>query len=308
MKHVLLLFLDGVGLGEDDPESNPFSTAALPVLTELLDGTQLFASVTRLSTARASFVPTDAQLGVPGAPQSATGQATIVVGRNVPQILGKHWGPKPNDDVRAVLTEDNIFMQLTRSGLSARLANAYPPGYIEAIESGRRMYSAIPMAVTSAGITLQTADDFLAGRAFSADFTGKGWREHLGIMDAPVNSLAEAGRQLASCTQDHALFFFEHWPTDYTGHRGTLDEAIGLLERLDGLLGGLLESWDDENGLLIITSDHGNMEDMSTRKHTKNLVPTLLVGPDHAARADKIHTLADITPAILEFLDISPAS
>ncbi|MFQ5410564.1 MAG: hypothetical protein ACE5FI_19310, partial [Anaerolineales bacterium] len=228
----------------------------------------------------------------------------IFTGLNLPGLLVKHWGQKPNAAVQAVLAEGSMFTEVARAGLSARLANAYPPGYFAAIESGKRMYSAIPMAVTSAGIALHTADDLRAGRAFSADFTGAGWREHLGIADAPLHSLPEAGRRLAECAQHHALYFFEHWPTDYTGHRGTLPEAVMLLERLDGVIGGLLDAWDDKNGLFILTSDHGNMEDMGTRKHTHNPVPTIVVGPEHAARAAHIHTLADIAPVILEFLGL----
>ena len=54
------------------------------------------------------------------------------------------------------------------------------------------------------------------------------------------------------------------------------------LEMIDAVLGGLLAAWDDENGLLILTSDHGNIEEKDQRQHTRNPVPTLLIGPDHA--------------------------
>src|SRR5262249_34376725 len=126
--------------------------------------------------ARARFIPTDAALGIHGPPQSATGQATIVTGLNVPAIIGSHWGPKPNAAIAAILQRENIFKSLVARGQSAVLINAYPQRYFDAILSGHRMYSAIPMAVTAAGIPLMTVDDLRASQALSADFSGEGWR------------------------------------------------------------------------------------------------------------------------------------
>ena len=48
-----------------------------------------------------------------------------------------------------------------------------------------------------------------------------------------------------------------------------------LLETLDTVFGSLLSTWDYENGLILLTSDHGNLEDLSTRRHTRNDVPLL---------------------------------
>ena len=94
--HVHLFFMDGVGMGEDDPEVNPFVTAVLPHLTRLLGDNWYLQGNGRITTPRASLIPTDANLDMPLKPQSATGQATILTGRNVPQLVGEHYGPKPN--------------------------------------------------------------------------------------------------------------------------------------------------------------------------------------------------------------------
>jgi hypothetical protein len=286
---ILLLFLDGVGLGADDPTSNPFAVASIPTLRRLLGGQRPLAGVERLETERAIFIPTDASLGVPGPPQSATGQATILTGLNVPELIGGHWGPKPNEAVAEIVRRDNIFMRL---GQRAALANAYPPRYFASIKSGRRSYSTVPLAVAAAGLPLFTYDDLRAGRAFSADFTGQGWRGQLGFSDAPVYTLAEAGRRLAEAAFSRAFTFFEHWPTDIVGHRGTLEEAVATVQTLDTVLGSLLEAWDDARGLIVVTSDHGNIEDMSTRHHTLNKVPTLVIG---AARREFAEGLTDLT-------------
>ena len=74
--------------------------------------------------------------------------------------------------------------------------------------------------------------------------------------------------------------FYEHWLTDYIGHRGSLADGRAVMERLDAVLGGLLAVWDDAAGLIVITADHGNLEDLSQKHHTPNLVPTIIIG-DH---------------------------
>jgi 2,3-bisphosphoglycerate-independent phosphoglycerate mutase len=274
LRHILFIFLDGVGLGASDAATNPLAAAEIPVLTGLLGGRRPLAGTPRLESGRALFIPTDARLGVEGLPQSATGQATILTGRNVPREIGRHWGPKPNAQVAAILREGSVFSRLTERGLRAGLLNAYPHRYFDAIASGHRSYSAIPLAVTSAGLPLLTANDLRAGRALSADFTGAGWPE----AGAPVYSLAEAGRRMADLAATYHFAFYEHWLTDYMGHRGSLEEGRAVIERLDGVLGGLLEAWDDAAGLIVITADHGNLEDLSHKHHTPNRVPTLIIG------------------------------
>jgi hypothetical protein len=300
---ILFIFLDGVGLGATDPETNPFVTAEIPNLMGLLGGQRPLEDTPRIETARSIFIPTDASLGVPGPPQSATGQAAILTGLNVPQMIGTHWGPKPNDAVARIVEKESLFVKLKARGLDAALLNAYPRRYFDAIDSGRRNYSAIPLAVAAAGIPLFNTDDLLAGRALSADFTGEGWRSRLGVADAPVYSLREAGRKLAALAAARPFSFFEHWPTDYAGHRGTLDEARTLVERFDAVLGGLLDAWDDGAGLVVITSDHGNLEDLSHRHHTLNRVPTFVVGAARHAYAQNLSDLTHFAPAILKSLN-----
>ncbi len=302
ISNLLLLFLDGVGLGADDPDHNPFVTAELPNLIGLLNGQRPLAHTPRTESERALFLPTDACLGVAGLPQSATGQATLLTGRNVPQMLGYHWGPKPDAAVAEIIRRESLFLQLKGRGLAAALLSGYPARYFEAIESGRRHYSAVPLAVAAAGLPLFTAADLRAGRAFATDFTNHGWHTQLGQTDVPLYEPREAGRKLAEAARAYPFAFFEHWLTDYLGHRGSLAEARALLETFDAVLGGLLDAWDDASGLIIITSDHGNLEDLSHRRHTRNPVPGIIIGAARRAFADGLHDLAGFAPRILSTL------
>ena len=86
-----IFFIDGVGMGANDSEINPFVTANLPALTGLFGEGWYLADGGRRTNKRASLVPTDACLRVEGRPQSATGQAVILTGRNVSAAIGEHY-------------------------------------------------------------------------------------------------------------------------------------------------------------------------------------------------------------------------
>jgi 2,3-bisphosphoglycerate-independent phosphoglycerate mutase len=297
----LFIFLDGVGLGVKNPSKNPFARSHTPNLKALLDGRILTRSSAPYQNGRATLLALDACLGIEGLPQSATGQGTLITGINIPKEIGYHYGPKPNPEVADVIKESNVFAVLDSKNYRATLLNAYPPRYFESIESGKRLYSAIPLAVTNAGIPLKTAEDLFAGEALSADFTGHGWRDQLGFPETPVLSPYEAGERLAQLAMDYDFSFYEVWLTDYAGHMQDMEGACRIVENFDQVLSGLLDQWDDRQGLVFLTSDHGNMEDVSTRHHTDNPVPGLAIGsPDLRDRfCSQLGDLAGVMPAIL---------
>ena len=298
-RYVLIFFMDGVGLGSADPLTNPFVSARMPNMTRLIGRDDWYlAGNGPIVSERATFVPTDANLSTDGRPQSATGQAAILTGKNVPSLVGEHYGPKPNQAVAAVIREGTLFSEFAAAGQQAALLSPYPQGYFDAIASGKRIYSAVPLAATSAGWPLMTYNELRDRRAVSPDFTNEGWRDFLGYKDLELISLFEAGRRLAEIASTYDFSFFEHWPSDRSGHRGTLDTAKDHLERIDEVIGGLLAAWQDDKGLLLITSDHGNIEDKSHRLHTRNPVPTIIVGQGHEAAARQISDLTHIAAVV----------
>jgi 2,3-bisphosphoglycerate-independent phosphoglycerate mutase len=296
---VLFIFLDGIGLGKNDPAINPFVRADMPNLNTLLDGRSLLKDAAPFYGERASLLAIDPAVGVSGLPQSATGQAILLTGMNIPGELGYHYGPKPNREVAAYLNDGTLFSRFTKEGKNTALLNAYPPRYFHGIDSGKRLYSSIPLAVTNAGLALFRQEALYEGRALSADFTGEGWRLMLGFVDSPVLDPHQAGGKLATLAKEYDFSLFEYWASDYAGHKQEMENAIGLMETFDGVLGGLMEAWDDD-GLILVTSDHGNMEDLSTRKHTDADVPALIIGNKNARDkfTQDMKDLTDIAPAI----------
>ncbi len=163
------------------------------------------------------------------------------------------------------------------------------------------------MALTSAGFELKNAQDLQAGQALSADFTGAGWAQQPGFPPAPVYSEAEAGLLMARLAAQVDLSLFDYWLSDYVGHRGTMDQALSILTSFDQVLGGFLDGWNLDDNLIVMCSDHGNLEDLSKRGHTLNPVPGIIIGAP-ALRQQFSQGLTDLTgmtPAILKALNIA---
>ncbi len=302
--HILLLFLDGIGLGDDNPDVNPFVTARMPVLTALTNGKRWLRDIGWQESERAIFIPTDPRLGVPGRPQSATGQAAILTGKNVPALLGEHYGPKPNPAIREIIAQSGFFKRVIDSGQKAALLDAYPPAWHHEIDRGKSLRSSYQQAAFDAGQRIFGLEDLKEGKALTPEWTGTAWREYLKLDDTPVYTPHEAGRKLVEMSREYAFAMHTHWMTDMVGHRGPLQRAVDLLELFDGVMAGILDTWDDNEGLVIMTSDHGNMELIGSRNHTENDVPTLVIGREKAVFAEGFKDLTDIVPHMAKLLGV----
>jgi len=122
-----------VGIGVDDAKINPFIVAKTPCLDDL-SGSFHTSAFRPEQSAKKLVKAIDANLDVDGLPQSATGQATIVTGKNASQVLGRHMGPWPGPTLHKLLDEGTLFSELKEAGKTIALANAYPQGYFDALE------------------------------------------------------------------------------------------------------------------------------------------------------------------------------
>lgn len=298
---LLFLFLDGVGLGGEDAAANPFMAARTPVLEHLLGG-KLSASLEARTEPGRVFRALDAALGVAGLPQSATGQAALLTGRNAAQHMGRHYGPWPGPTLQRLLDEGTIFSEVVARGGRARLANVYPPGYFEARARGRRRANVPVYAAQAAALPLLTLDDYQRGQGVSVDLTG----DYLAglLPELPGWTPQVQGERLARLAAVLELTFFDFWPTDDAGHRSSFAEAVALVERLDAFLAGVLAGLGETT--LLLVSDHGNLEDKRSRTHTTARVPLLVLGPgsSHFAGA---RSLLDVAPGVRRVLAATEA-
>ena len=295
---VVLMFLDGIGIGRNDPEVNPFFQAQLPVLTSLCGGKIPHVPFHSQHAKDAEIISVSATLGVPGLPQSGTGQTAIFTGVNGAKVFGRHFGPHPPSVLRQVIEERNIFHRLQALGKSVTFANAFPRQFFEYIESGKRRMSVSTLSCKMSGVPLRTAEDLRRNEGVSADFIRTQW-ESLGHPGIPVITSEEAGTHFAHMSGRYDFSLFEYWLTDHAGHGQKMQTAVEILERFDRFLGGFLQSFDLRTGTLIIISDHGNLEDLTTKSHTRNKVPCIIAGKARRKIARSVKSLTDITPAIL---------
>ncbi len=298
---VLLLFLDGVGIGKDDKEVNPLFHASMPALRTLLGGMP-HSRRKSLSTARAAVVPVNATLGVPGLPQSGTGQTAIFTGTNASKKIGRHFGPYPTTDLRPVIEEKNIFRQLLQRGKRVIFANAFPKQFFEYTQSGTRRLTVTTLSCLMSGVPLLTIEALRNDAAISADITRERWPE-LGYPELHTVRPEEAGAHLAAIAAHHDFTLFEYWLTDHAGHSMDMKFAVDVLERFDGFLGGLIDHSDLTKCLIVLISDHGNIEDLSTKTHTRNPVPCIAVGAGGKDLIMRVKNLSHLTPALVTILN-----
>jgi 2,3-bisphosphoglycerate-independent phosphoglycerate mutase len=294
---LLFIFVDGLGLGEDDPAGNPVVRAVTPALRALAGGP--LAGHTPRRSATGMLVPLDACLGVPGLPQSATGQTALLTGQNAPAYIGRHLTAYPTPSLAALLASHGMMGILRRRGLSVAVANAYTPAYFEAVAARRLRHGAITLHALQAGVRLRTVDDLAAGRAVYQDLTNARARD--AGADVPVITPEEAGRNLAGIAREHAFTIFEFFQTDLAGHR-RIEGAVEVIERLDRFVGAAVAHADLATTLVVLTSDHGNIEDARTRAHTTNPVPALFIGAGRDLIRDRLHAITDVAPACLALL------
>lgn len=260
---VIMIFIDGLGIGQNSP-SNPFFKARLPVWNGLVE--------------RYGYSAADACLGVPGLPQSATGQTSIYTGENAPAAIGRHLSTRPTETLARMISQKNIFTTLIGMGLRVTFANVYTQEYLERMaEKPRGLFkpSVTTLLNLSAKLPFRLLEDYNKGLGIYHDITGEILRER--GYEAPLLTTEQAAENLYRVSRDYDFTLFEFFISDLAGHSMEMDQAVKVLERLDGFLGRLLSLMDLSCEALVIVSDHGNIEDLSVPTHTLNPVPIFFI-------------------------------
>ena len=301
---LLFIFIDGVGLGTNEP-GNPFADMETPGLAAILDGRSLTDDSAGYSGPRASLMGLDATLGIPGLPQSATGQASIFTGINAAALLGGHLNGFPEQKLRILLAEKGLFRQLKSKGFRVLFANAYRPHFFEHLQRGLpgNRYSCSTLITYYGGLPFHSLNDLKAGRALYMDITND-ILQRMGF-DVPLITPEDGAVRLAGISRGYDFCLFEYFLSDLAGHMADQAEAGRVIGILDRFLAALSEEVDPENTMLVVTSDHGNLEDLSRRDHTRNRVPALLIGDAGLRRFLKpgLNDLTDILPAVQAALE-----
>lgn len=290
---VILFFIDGLGIGGENPSNPLFTIKNIEPLANFQnsDG-EIFND--------GILIPTDATLGIEGRPQSASGQTTIYTGLNAPQILGKHKQGFPNEKLRELIKENSIFLQLEKRGIAPNIfANTYTPQFFEKTP---RWKSATTCAVEAAEMRFCKLPDLLGRKSIFHDFTNESLIEK--GFDVPRFSPTDAAGILADLSLQYRFTLYEHFITDKIGHQQDFAWAERHLPQLAEFIRETLSRINFDKTTFILTSDHGNIEDLSIRNHTLNKVPTIVWGRKKHEFARSIKDLSNITPAILQLLSV----
>ena len=262
----------------------------------------------------------DVLLGVGGLPQSASGQSSLYTGENIPKLLNKHISSFPNRAMREVIYRKNILSRLKEKGLDAVFINAYPrhshlfsDEHLKISEKGefhfsedfppayKRRISVTSCMMINSGQTPFDEKDILAERSIFQDYTNAYLTER--GLEMPEFSPEKAAEILVNASRERDFILYEFFQTDLYAHRRSFDDRVELLKGLNRLLKHVISLMDPETETLLLTSDHGNMEDSSSRSHTRNPVPLITWGRDSKFLRTRIDSLTDVTPAILDFFD-----
>jgi len=299
---VLLVFIDGLGLGRPEPEENPLAgPGGPPLLGPLLagpEGAPRPGEARRVSFAgRAGHLTAaDAVLGVRGLPQSATGQTALLTGANAPALMGRHINAYPTGRLRRLLEERNLLTLGARAGRRVTFLNMFRPDGLELILSGKRRPSATTAAALSAGLKLRTVEDLLAGRAVYHDVTC--WTIHGQHYGVPLVAPEEAAGRALAVTRNHDFCLYEYFLTDVAGHSQDRSLCQGVLDILDRFLAALVRGLDPAQDLVVLASDHGNIEDISRRTHTANPVPVLAFGSGTGEVVEGVTAITGVAPRL----------
>ena len=248
---LIWLALDGVGHPADAPDSGPWETE-LPTLRPFVD----------------AGLALDATLGVPGLPQSATGQTCWLTGQDGVAAMHGHFGPQPGPTLRRMLDEASLPVRLAQTGRRAALLNFYPPGYFAA-QQERPRHGCFPYSFLAAGLSLNPSGLPLLSPTLGLDYRAP-W--------TATDSLDDWRRrgEAVAAVRGYDLLVFDAWFSDLLGHEGRSVPPEGLhaaaggyLRRLDALLDGLLRA----GASVVLSSDHGNFEDLNVKSHTTARVP-----------------------------------
>lgn len=279
----LMIFVDGLGLGPTDPSVNPLYRGHCPHLERLL---------------RDHATPMDAQLGVPGLPQSATGQATLLTGVNAAKHVGRHVEGFPGEELKELIRRHNLFDELIRRGYRTTFANAYYSDRVSR-DALKRRQSVTTVAVLHAFSRVRGPDEMMRNRAVYQDLTRRTLVPR--GYEGPVIRPREAAHHLLSIAADYDFTLFEYFQTDLAGHQRNDAETPRMLRELDEFLERVSLFGATPGQLLVLASDHGNLEDAGTTQHTSHPVPLVALGTGAEALQATARSLETFAGALLAF-------
>jgi len=296
VKHILFIFVDGLGIGENNPAKNPCAQKGMQFFNNFLS-----ESFPKQIPYNGIVMGIDATMGVAGLPQSATGQTALLTGVNTSALLGRHLNGYPNEKLRQLLAKKSVLKCFNQNGHSAAFINTFRPPFFDYNPFDIiRHLSATSVANLYAGLPFFNLDDLKAERSIYQEFTNRHLRDK--GFDVPIFTPQKAGQILATQSSNYDFCLYEYFQTDIAGHTRDLNIALNEINKLEKFLDTVLANLNLTNTLVLLASDHGNIEDITVKGHTRNPAMTMIWGANNKKLAENLAQITDITPALLSLM------
>jgi 2,3-bisphosphoglycerate-independent phosphoglycerate mutase len=291
-EHILFVFIDGLGIGYKNTSTNPCGLVGLKYFNHF----QTEKYPKKVDSGYA--IGLDATLGIGGLPQSATGQTALLTGKNSAVFLGRHLSGFPNEKLRGLIAEHSILKMFVQMGQKTAFLNTFRPPFFD-YNPFDIIHHLSVTSVTNlyAGLPFFDLEDLIAGRSVYQDLTN----ESLIIkkFKVPLYTPEQAGEVIGRQSQNYRFCLFEYFQTDRAGHSQNLSRAHAELVKLERFLDAVLSTVDLRKTLVLVTSDHGNIEDLSVKSHTRNPVLALIFGNGRDRFLQVCHSITDFYPVLL---------
>ncbi len=224
----------------------------------------------------------------------------MFTGVNCARAMGRHCEGFPGPSLRKIIEENNLFLQLKKRGKRIKFADAYLIESPDELISRRYKSVTTVMALTTPEV-ITTAEDLAEDRALMQDLTRETIQDR--YPDIRVIAPQRAAEHLFALARENDFTLYEFFQTDVSGHSMDYARACAVLRTYDKFLSALIRFTEAAGITIVMTADHGNIESMDDRGHTRNPVPFVAFGPHERELREKVESLEDVTPSVLAAFD-----
>jgi hypothetical protein len=260
----------------------------------------------------------DPSSGISGLPQSGTGQTSLFTGVDAPLILNRHIPNFPSFTLKKFISKYSLIKKLVDEGKSSSLLNSYSPFYFAKIFPKKKFLSASTLVQLASDQPLFDFKKLAKNESLYMDITHQFLINNYGVQNLfdvgdwsgiDIQKLLEKrepagqGKRFIQLGRNYDCSLFEFFLSDRAGHSQNPEIAVDVIDILEKFTSAAIDELNDDE-LLIVSSDHGNLENLDVKIHTHNAVPIICAGKNHKLFVQKIEKLAHIPRQILNTFQI----
>lgn len=189
------------------------------------------------------------------------------------------------EDLIPAATADEFESRVTFRGAPVRLPGRGDHAFAELFTCAEINRNIFVHAAREAGVRLMSWNDVHACRALTGSLTNELENDFdltaFDISTLPMRTPNDAAAVLAHLSEAHDFVFYKYQLADLVSHTGRVELARATFRVIEEFLGAVLDLVDTDETRVIVTSDHGHLEQVAFHDgHPKSKVPTWYFGPD----------------------------